>query len=61
MSRRSIVHLILLIGVGIFTAFGFDYGFIPISLGMFGTAGLLWATALLVREAHLAISSTLEE
>jgi Protein of unknown function (DUF2721) len=49
------------IGVGIFTAFDFDYSFIPISLGMFGTGGLLWATALLVREARLAISSTLEE
>ncbi len=49
------------IGVGIFTAFGFDYSFIPISLGMLGTGGLLWATALLVREARLAIASTLEE
>jgi hypothetical protein len=49
------------LGVGIFTAFGFDYSFIPISLGMFGTCGLLWATTLLVREARLAISSTLEE
>lgn len=49
------------IGVGIFTAFGFDYSFIPISLGMLGTGGLLWATTLLVREARLAISSTLEE
>jgi hypothetical protein len=49
------------IGVGIFTAFGFDYSFIPISLGMLGTGGLLWATGLLVREARLAIASTLEE
>jgi hypothetical protein len=49
------------IGVGIFTAFGFDYGFIPITLGMLGTGGLLWATGLLVREARLAIASTLEE
>jgi hypothetical protein len=51
----------LLIGVGIFTAFGFDYSFIPITLGMLGTGGLLWATGLLVREARLAIASTLEE
>jgi len=49
------------IGVGIFTALGLDYAWIPISLGMLGTGGLLWATALLVREARLAISSTLEE
>jgi hypothetical protein len=49
------------IGVGIFTAFGFDYSFIPITLGMLGTGGLLWATGLLVREARLAIASTLEE
>lgn len=49
------------IGVGIFTAFGFDYSFIPITLGMVGTSGLLWATGLLVREARVAISSTLEE
>lgn len=49
------------IGVGIFTAFGFDYAFIPITLGMLGTGGLLWATGLLVREARLAIASTLEE
>ena len=49
------------IGVGIFTAFGFDYSWLPITLGMLGTGGLLWATALLVREARLAIASTLEE
>lgn len=49
------------IGVGIFTAFGFDYSWIPITLGMLGTGGLLWSTGLLVREAQLAISSTLEE
>jgi hypothetical protein len=49
------------IGVGIFTALGFDYSWIPITLGMLGTGGLLWATGLLVREARLAIGSTLEE
>lgn len=49
------------IGVGIFTAFGFDYSWLPITLGMLGTGGLLWATGLLVREAQLAIASTLEE
>ena len=49
------------IGVGIFTALGFDYAVIPITLGMLGTSGLLWATGLLVREARLAIASTLEE
>jgi len=49
------------IGVGIFTAFGFDYSWIPITLGMLGTCGLLWATGLLVREARLAIASTLSE
>lgn len=49
------------IGVGIFTAFGLDYSWLPITLGMLGTGGLLWATGLLVREAQLAIASTLEE
>lgn len=49
------------IGVGIFTAFGFDYSWLPITLGMLGTGGLLWATGLLVREAQIGISSTLEE
>jgi hypothetical protein len=49
------------IGVGIFTALGVDYAWLPITLGMAGTGGLLWATGLLVREARLAISSTFEE
>jgi hypothetical protein len=49
------------IGVGIFTALGFEYAALPITLGMLGTGGLLWATSLLVREARLAIASTLEE
>jgi hypothetical protein len=49
------------IGVGILTALGFDYSWLPITLGMLGTGGLLWATGLLVREAQLAIASTLEE
>jgi len=49
------------IGVGVFTALGFEYAALPISLGMLGTFGLLWATWLLVREARLAIASTLEE
>jgi hypothetical protein len=49
------------IGVGVFTALGLDYAFIPISLGMLGTGGLLWSTGLLVREARLAIASTFEE
>jgi hypothetical protein len=49
------------IGVGVFTALGVEYSFIPISLGMLGTGGLLWATGLLVREARLAIASSLEE
>jgi hypothetical protein len=49
------------IGVGVFTAFGFDHSWLPITLGMLGTGGLLWATGLLVREARLAIASTLEE
>jgi hypothetical protein len=49
------------IGVGVLTALGFDYSWLPITLGMLGTGGLLWATGLLVREAQLAIASTLEE
>jgi hypothetical protein len=49
------------IGVGVFTAFGYDYSWVPITLSMAGTGGLLWSTSLLVREARLAISSTLQE
>lgn len=49
------------IGVGLLTLLGFGYAIVPIALGMLGTGGLLWATSLLVREARLAIASTLEE
>jgi hypothetical protein len=49
------------LGVGFLAAFGVSYVWLPISLGMLGTLGLLWATSYLVREARLAISSTFEE
>jgi hypothetical protein len=49
------------LGVGILAALGISYAWLPITLGMLGTLGLLWATGFLVREARLAISSTFEE
>ena len=49
------------LGVGVLAAFGVSYVWVPITLGMLGTLGLLWATSFLVREARLAISSTFEE
>lgn len=49
------------LGVGLMAALGLSYAWLPISLGMLGTLGLLWATSFLVREARLAISSTFEE
>jgi hypothetical protein len=49
------------LGVGVITSFSLSYNWLPISLGMLGACGLLWGTVLLVREARLAINSTLEE
>lgn len=49
------------LGVGLMAALGLSYVWLPITLGMAGTLGLLWATGFLVREARLAISSTFEE
>ncbi len=48
-------------GVGLLTFLGWGYSWLPVSLGLLGVSGLLWGTLLLVREAQLAISSSLEE
>lgn len=49
------------IGVGLVTFFRLELAWFPIATGMIGTMALLWGAVLLVREARLAIASTLEE
>lgn len=49
------------IGVGVVTFFRLTLSWLPILTGMLGTVALLWGAVLLVREARLAIGSTLEE
>ena len=49
------------IGVGLVTFFRLELSWVPILTGMLGTMALLWGAVLLVREARLAIASTLEE
>jgi hypothetical protein len=49
------------IGVGLVTFFRLELSWVPILTGMLGTIALLWGAVLLVREARLAIASTLEE
>jgi len=49
------------IAVGISAALGWAYGWVPVSTGLFGATALLWGSLLLVREARLAVGSTLQE
>jgi hypothetical protein len=49
------------IGIGVVTFFRLASTWVPILTGMLGTVALLWGALLLVREARLAIASTLEE
>jgi uncharacterized protein DUF2721 len=49
------------IAVGISAAVGWAYGWVPVLSGLAGASALLWGSLLLVREARLAVSSTLQE
>jgi hypothetical protein len=49
------------IAVGLSAAFGWSYGWVPVSLGLAGAGALFHGTLLLVREGHLALGSTLLE
>lgn len=49
------------IAVGIVSALGVEAGWLPVTLALVGAGALLYASALLVREARLAVISTLEE
>ena len=49
------------IAVGIVSALGVEAGWLPVALALTGAGALLYASALLVREARLAVITTLEE
>jgi hypothetical protein len=49
------------IAVGISAAVGWAYGWVPVISGLAGASALLWGSLLLVREARLAVGSTLQE
>ena len=49
------------IAVGISAAVGWAYGWVPVIAGLAGASALLWGSLLLVREARLAVGSTLQE
>lgn len=49
------------IAVGLSAAFGWSYGWVPVSLGLAGAGALFHSTLLLVREGRLALGSTLQE
>lgn len=49
------------IAVGIVSALGVEAGWLPVALALIGAGALLYASALLVREARLAVITTLEE
>ncbi len=49
------------IAIGTVATLQWRYGWMPIALGLFGACALFTASILLVREARLAVGSTLEE
>ena len=49
------------IAVGLSAAIGWAYGWVPVISGLAGASALLWGSLLLVREARLAVGSTLQE
>ena len=49
------------IGVGLTVLVRWSAGWVAVTLGLSGACALLWGSLLLVREARLAIVSTLEE
>lgn len=67
--RSALTALYLAIGLLVATSIGVavvalirpSSGWLPVVLGLSGACGLLYASVLLVREARLAVVSTLEE
>lgn len=49
------------IAVGVVALFRWAYSWVPVMFGLFGASALLYASLLLVREARLAVGSTLQE
>lgn len=49
------------IAVGVVSALRWAYGWVPVVTGLAGACALLYGSLLLVREARLAIGSTLQE
>jgi MFS family permease len=49
------------IAVGMTAVLQWHFGWLAIASGLFGACGLFWGTLLLVREARLAVRSTLQE
>ncbi|HBL26620.1 MAG TPA: DUF2721 domain-containing protein [Acidobacteria bacterium] len=49
------------IAVGLSATLQWAYSWVPVISGLAGASALLWGSVLLVREARIAISSTLEE
>ena len=49
------------IAVGIAATLAWEHAWIPIALGLVGSCALLYGSLLLVREARLAVGSTLQE
>jgi len=49
------------IAVGVVALLRWQYGWVPVVLGMIGASALLYSSLLLVREARQAVSSTLQE
>ena len=67
--RSAMVSLYLAIGllvltsisIGLVVMFGLGLNWIPVTIGLIGATSLLFASALLVREANLAVASTMKE
>lgn len=49
------------IAIGLVAALRWTYGWVPVTIGLFGACALLYGTLLLVREGRLAVGSTLQE
>jgi hypothetical protein len=49
------------IGVGVAALFEWRYGWVAVGLGLAGACSLFYGSLLLIREAQLAVRSTLEE
>lgn len=49
------------IAIGVVSLVGWSFGWIPVSLELLGALALLYGSLLLIREARVAIASTLQE